>query len=96
MTKKDENGGWRLDKHIPIASLAALVLQTIAITAWLSAFYTQQLNNQIRNDERFANMTDQRKAADAKFDAMQNTQTQILTQLAALNEDIHELLHTKR
>jgi len=85
--REDENH-WTIDKRVPIAIICGMVIQVI-VWVWLgSAFYTQTNANQKRNDERFASIEKTRELDVIKFDNMQKAQTEILTNLAALNEKI--------
>lgn len=36
MTGKETGQGWRLDKHIPLALIATIIVQTAAIVWWAS------------------------------------------------------------
>lgn len=46
MSEPEQNGHWALDKRIPMATLAALVMQTSGMVWWAAALQTKVDNNE--------------------------------------------------
>jgi hypothetical protein len=83
MTRSSEK--WGIDKRVGLATGVNLI-QLITII-WLGAsFYTQVSSNQINNEKRFQDFSEQRKVYDMQMTKMQDVQTQMLVQLSAMSE----------
>jgi hypothetical protein len=76
---KHEGGGWRIDKHIPIALLGAIGMQTATAIWWAASISANVAATQQRVDKLESastlviNQGQQVAAMDAKVSAMQDS-----------------------
>jgi hypothetical protein len=76
---------WGIDKRVGPATLVNVV-QLLTIVWWASSFHTQVNDNQIRTDERFAAIAQERKIQDEEVAKMQDIQESMLVQMTGIKD----------
>lgn len=92
---------WGIDRRVSITNIAQLA----AVIIFGVSFYNQVNNNQVRNEERFAAFSEERKSQDSQMGEMQKGMNQILLQITTMTErlnntnetvkDLNETIKTK-
>lgn len=85
-----ERGNWSLDKSINLATGINLV-QLVAFVWFGASFYTTVSANQVLTEKRFTEFAEQRKIYNDQMMKMQDAQTNLTINMAAMSKDISSI-----